>query len=225
MFVARDYDVSIWVKLHNYSVGRSGRKDLLRKFCADNGIDYRPKQGHKYHLPENYLIEHKELDYLSDIRDKLILNFYDDYRDAQNDNLTKQNSYKSRIESQNKIIEDCKARLKKNQGFLRRVKTPIDQIHYENVVASIKTRIQNEKQDKNMLENSLSALETEFKANLQNWNKQVEIIEKLLNIRCKNFEKNISKQIRKKLNFADFHSQFNEYSDEVKKILKGELYV
>lgn len=224
MFVAKDYEMSVWVKMHNYFAGRFGRKDLLRKFCADNGIDYKPKKNHKYCLPEKYLIEHKELNYLSGIRDKLILSFYDDYRDVQNNNLNEQSELRNKIDSQSEIIETCKMRLKKNQGLLRKAKTPIDQIHYESIVASIKTRIQNEKQNKRFLEDDLKKMESEFKMNIQNWNKQIGIIEKLLKFRCKNFEKNISKLVRKELNFTEFYSCFDDYSDEVKKVLKGELY-
>lgn len=38
------------------------------------------------------------------------------------------------------------------------------------------------------------------------------------------FEKNISKLVRKKFNYADFYACYGDYSDEVKKVLKGELY-
>ena len=45
----------------------------------------------------------------------------------------------------------------------------------------------NEKQNKRFLEDDLKKMESEFKMNIQNWNKQIGIIEKLLKFRCKNF--------------------------------------
>lgn len=224
MFIAKDYEASIRIRMHSYFAGKFGRKDLLRKFCTANGIEHKIEYGRKYCLPEKYLIEHKEINYLSGVRDKLILSFYDDYRDEQNKNINLQEQLKKKIDEQASIIETCKARLANNRKLLGRTKTPIDQIHYENVVESLKTRIQNEKQDKARLEYELKNIKSQFKTNLQNWNKQVEIIERLLDFRRKNFEKNISKLIRKKLNFAEFYSRFDDYSDEVKKILKGDLY-
>ena len=225
MFVARDYELSNRIKFHNYVVGKFGRKDLLRKFCADNGIDYKKNgKNYKYCFPERYLIEHRELNYLSGIRDKLILSFYDDYRDAQNDNLGLQEQLKHEIDSQDNLIEVCKTRLARSRALQKRAKTPIDQIHYENVIESLKTRIKNERIEKNRLQNRLKMEESQFRNNIRNWNKQIDVIEMVLDYSRKGFEKNISKKIRKRFDFTDFYSSFDDYSDEVKKVLKGELH-
>lgn len=222
MFVAKDYDSSFGVKLHNYFAARFGRKDLLREFCANNGIDYKPKRGRKYCLPEKYLIEHKEISYLSGVRDKLILSFYDDYRDAQRINTNEQKDLKARIDTENAIIEQLKDTLQSKQKLS--FKESIDKLHHKSVVSSLKAKIQNEKREKAMLENRLSVKEAEYKDNLQNWNKQIEIIQKMLEMRRKSFEKQISKKVTAKLNYTGFYSVFDEYPDEVKKVLNGGLY-
>ena len=224
MFVAKDYEIKLWIRLHSYLAGRFSRKDFLRKFCTENGLDYKLKKGHKYCLPEKYLIEDKEISFLSGIRDKLILSFYDDYCEAQNKNLSQQEKIKEDIEIQKGVIETCRKRLLKNQALSKNAKAPIDQIHFSNVVSNLKTRLRNEKQSKAYLDDELKRMELQRKANRRNWNKQVSIIEKLLDYRRKVFEKNISKLVRKKYKFSEFYSCFDGYSVEAKKAIEGELY-
>lgn len=224
MFVARDYDVSLRVKIHSYFAAVFGRKDLLRKFCSDSGVDPKSTQGHKYCLPEKYMIAHREISYLSDVRDKLILNFYDDYRNAQRNNLSEQESLRIKVENQSDIIEQLKLRLQKNQRALKSAKMSIDIIAFQSAVASMKARIQNEKNEKKALEKRLNAKKVEYNVNARNWSSQVNILEKALDRRRKAFEKNISKYIRRDLNYVDFCSIFDEYPKEVKKVLDGGLY-
>ena len=118
----------------------------------------------------------------------------------------------------------CKTRLARSRALQKRAKTPIDQIHYENVIESLKTRIKNERIEKNRLQNRLKMEESQFRNNIRNWNKQIDVIEMVLDYSRKGFEKNISKKIRKRFDFTDFYSSFDDYSDEVKKVLKGELH-
>ena len=224
MFSAKDYEIGFRVKIHNYFAGRFGRKDLFRGFCEKNGIDRKKLNERKLCLPENYLIEHKEISYLSGIRDKLILSFYDDYRDAQKETIDSQNQLKQKIDDQDNVLEVCKDRLARNRMLLKRAKTPIDQIHYENVVETLKTRIKNEKREKAYYASELKKAELQYTTNIRNWDKQISIIEKLLKYRCKSFEKNISKIVRKRLGFTDFYSCLDDHSNDVKRILKGELY-
>lgn len=224
MFIARDYDASIRLKLHSYFAAKFGRKDFLRSFCTSNSIDYNPRSDRRYILPEQYLIEHAEIKYLSDVRDKLILSFYDDYKKEQKDNIVARANIANHIETQDAILNVCKSRLAKNQALLKKAKTSIDQIHYEHMVESIKTKMKNERKYKNELKYESKQLEAQFAGSIQNWNKQIEIIEKMFDHRLAIFEKNISKLVRKKFNYADFYACYGDYSDEVKKVLKGELY-
>ena len=224
MFVAKDYEIRYSVKLHNYFKGVLGRKDLMREFCQHNGIDYKQRKDRKYHLPSKYFVEHAELEYLSGIRDKLILSFYDDYCDEQFDNIGQQSLIREKIDLQLAIINDEKMNLQRYRNKLKQAKTAIDIIHFENIIESTKTRIANEKNRKIEFEAELMNKKKEYRTNIDNWHKQISILESIFEVQRYSFEKNVSKIVRMKLNYTDFYSRLRDYSDDVRKIITGEIY-
>ena len=224
MFTAKDFVIRKRVRIHSYFAGISGRKDLLREFCRRNGIDFKPRANYKYHLPKEYLIEHEEFTYLSGVRDKLILSFYDDYRNKQLDNMDQQTIVREKIDKQKDILEEDKCNLQKYRAELKKAKTAINKIHFENMIESTKTKISNERSLKTEYKNELLHLEKQYLNSTDNWHKQLIVLNNIFDLQRRSFEKNVSKKVREKLNYTDFRSQLYDYNEDVKKILKGEIY-
>ena len=220
-YIVKNLDLSSRIKLHNYFSGRFGRKDLLKDFCAKNGIDYKPIKGHKYKLPEVFLIHHGELKYLGDIRDKVILANYERYLIIQKDNVREVQSLLGSIKNQKEIIEDHKERLTTRKRQLANVKDPLERIHLQSTVAELATSIANESDELTRLESNLNEHYSILNENTSNWIKQIEIINSAFAIRKEKFNRNISRKIIKELNFTHCISEFPDYSDSVKAILKG----
>lgn len=226
MFAAKNYEFSNYVKLHNYFVGLFGRKDFLRVFCSRNGIDYKPIKGKRYVMPANYLIEHRELSFLNGIRNKIVASFYDDYEDIQLANLKSQREKAEEIERQNEIIQEAKNQNEYYRTKLaeaKRRKSSISIIHFQSMLSSQKVKIRNEKGRLPALEEQKKDLEKKYVLNCENWKKQLEILEDSFNDRKMRFEKNVSKRVRKRLNYTEFYSELGDYSESVKAVLEGKV--
>lgn len=220
--VKRDLEISFVVKIHNYVAGLLGRKDLLRGFCAKSGIDYKPKVGHKYVLPDSFLIEHDELKYLGNIRDKDILGFYVEYKNCQFEIGKQIGETRGDIAIQDERIEMTRNKLKKLQGSVTGARDPQLKIKLQNDVGLAKTALNNEKAEGERLTARLDGLEAELVNNQKNWRKQVEMIDSLFEQQKGRFVRSISKKVRVLLNFTDFKSELPAYSDSVKQIIEGE---
>lgn len=226
MFVARNYEFSNYVKLHNYLAGLLGRKDFLREFCSRNGIDYKPIEGKKYVMPANYLIEHRELRFLNGIRNKVIASFYDDYEDIQLTNLKAQRENTEEIERQKEIIQEAKNQCDYYRAKLteaKRKKNSISIIHFQSMLSSQKVKIKNEKNHLLPLEAEKKNLERKYVLNCENWKKQLELLDDSFNDRKMRFEKNVSKRVREHLNYTEFYSELGDYSESVKTVLEGKV--
>lgn len=222
-FTAKDFDVSLYVRLHNFFAGFFSRKDLLKEFCAKNAIDYKPKKDKKYKLPDSYLIEHGELKYLAGVRDKIILAFYEHYKKTQDANLQESKRLSGEIDNLKDIIDDYKIKLTTRKKQLASTKDPLERIHLQDAIGGLETSITNDK-------NNLATLETEYeahhnlqKSNLKSWEKQIDIVNNIFSIRKEIFNRNIGRKVVKRLNFTKFYSKYQDYSDSVKQILKGEF--
>ncbi len=226
MFVARDYEFSNYVKLHNYFAGLFGRKDFLRVFCSRNGIDYKPVKGKRYVMPANYLIEHRELNFLNGVRNKIVASFYDDYEDIQLMNLKAHREKVEEIKQQNEIVQEAKNQNDYYRAKLteaKRKKNSISIIHFQSMLSSQKVKIKNEKNRLPALEAEKKDLEKKYVLNCENWKKQLEVLDNSFNDRKMRFEKNISKHVRDRLNYTEFYSELGDYSESVKTILEGKV--
>ena len=223
-YTAKDFEIKWTVKLHNYFAGLFARKDLLREFCINNGIDYKPKANQKYAVPAEYIFSHSEIKYLSGIRDKIILAYYEDYKNKQLDIVQEIQKTNSDIKVENEILETEKATLTKYKNSLKNTKDPQARITLQNLVEVTKTKIDNEKIQLAEKEQNLENYKSINISNIENWQKQIDIVDNIFEIQKACFDKNISKKIAKYLNYTKVHSNIGEYGDSVKKILKGGVY-
>ena len=214
-------DIRWTVKIHSFIVGFFARNDLLKEFCENNGIDYKPIKDKKYVLPSEYLFSHSELKYFGDVRDKLILAFYEDYKKKQIDIIQNIQKTESDISIQEEIINNDKEELNKFQTELKSAKDPQARITLQNSIEVAKTKIKNGKIQLNRYEQTIKDCNIVKAENLSNWKKQIDIIDNAFNIERANFDKNASKKIRKYLNYTKVHSKIADYSNSVKQIIDG----
>lgn len=224
-FIAQNKDVNILVKLHNYVASLFGRKDVLKDFCVKSGIDYKPIKNKKYNLPSTqYVIEHDELTYLGDIRDKSILALYEKYVDCQLETEKECRAIKNNCKIQEEIVQSAKDEKQRLENKKKSATKPIMKVKLADSIGVIKTKIINETRDLTELENQYDAEATILETNRKNWLKQLEIIDTLFQLRKERFDKSISKKIRKHLGFTNCHSYLPDYNDSVKATLKGEYH-
>ena len=222
-YIAKDFETSLYVRIHNFLVGFFSRKDTLKDFCTQNTIDYKPIKDKKYKLPESYLIKHSELKFLSGVRDKIILSFYEHYKEAQDKNVQECQRLISEINNLNDIINDYKERLATRKKQLTAMKDPLERLHLQDAIGGLETSITNEKTNLAELKNKLEEHRTLINSNTMNWEKQIDIINSIFTIRKEVFNRNVGRRIVKYLNFTHFKSEYQPYSDSVKAILKGEF--
>lgn len=224
MYTAKDCDIKLHIKIHNYFAGLFSRKDLLKEFCENNGIDYKPIVGQKYKTPSEYLFSHREIKYLAGIRDKIILAFHEEYKKEQINILQAQREAQSDIAVQKEILEANKEELAKHRNELRSAKDPLTRITLQNKIETEKTKIENGKIQLANREQELKEYNVSFKNNMDNWNKQIDIINNAFEMQKSLFDKNASRKISKYLNYTKVHSNYEDYSDSVKQIIQGEIY-
>lgn len=222
-YIAKDFDINLYVRLHNYFIGLFGREDLLKDFCTKNDIDYRPKKDHKYKMPDSYLIKHGELKYLSGIRDKIILSFYEKYKKLQDENQQECQRLEGEVKNLKEIIESNKSKLSSCKKKLSVTNNSLMRVHLQDQIGGLETSIENEKSDLIELETTVKNHKATIDNNIANWNKQIDIINNIFAIRKEVFNRNISRRIAKELNYTNCISEFLDYSDSVKPILKGEF--
>lgn len=222
-FTAKDFEVSLYVRLHNFLAGFFSRKDLLKEFCTKNAIDYKPIKDKKYKLPDSYLIDHGELEYLAGVRDKIILSFYEHYKKYQDSNYQETKRLAAEIDNLKDIIEDYKNKLTARKKQLAATKEPLERIHLQDAIGGLETSILNDKNNLATLDSELEKHRNLIKSNLKSWEKQVDIINNIFSIRKEVFNRNIGRKVVKRLNFTKFYSKYQDYSESVKQILKGEF--
>lgn len=222
-YAANVVNISWTIRVHSAIVGFFARKDLLKEFCLNNGIDYKPLKDKKYVLPSDYLFSHSELKHFGNARDKLILAFHDDYKKKQVNIMQNIQQAESSIAIQKEIIDNDKEELGKIQAQLKGAKDPQARITLQNLVEVTKTKIKNGKIQLSEYEQIIKDSNIIRMANLSNWKKQIDIINNAFNAERAIFDRNASKRIRKYLNYTKVHSELADYSNSVKQIVEGSL--
>lgn len=222
-YTAKDCNIKLYIKIHNYLAGVFARKDLLKEFCENNGIDYKPIKDRKYKTPSQYIFSHSEAKYLSGIRDKIILVFYEEYKNKQIGLLQASRDIEKDINVEEDILEAAKEELSKHRNSLKSAKDPQIKITLQNLIETTKTKIENGKiQLANKIQEG-KEYELLYKTNIEDWCKQVDIIDNVYSIQKSRFDKSASRKISKYLNYTKVYSEVSDYSDSVKQIIKGEI--
>lgn len=222
-YIAKNYNTGFFVRIHNYFAGLFARRDLLKEFCTNNGIEYKPQRGKKHVLPASYVFFHGELKYLGNIRDKALLSYYEEYMNDQLalERIIHQN--KSDLELEKNILEHNTGTHVSIQNRLKNEQDPLRRITLQHQREMAKTKIENNKIRISELKQNIEDAEKIQDANRKNWLKQVAIIDGAFDIRRDRFSRNASKHIRKYLNYTDVHPEIIDHNDSVKGILKGEI--
>jgi predicted RNase H-like nuclease (RuvC/YqgF family) len=165
------------------------------------------------------------LKFISGVRDKSILSIYDTYKDYQIETSKKINEVIGKIDNQEDYIESIKEKYSSTKQKLSRERNPQGKLKFQKDKDYLESKIANEKSALTELKQELSALEKTKQANIGNWIKQIEIVDGIFELRKDAFEKNLTKRIRRTLNYADFICLIPEHSESVKKIMKGEYDV
>ena len=224
MFEAKDITLSIWTKLHNYIMGRKSRKDTLKDFCQKSGIDYPVAYGEKNHLPEHYTVENAEYTYLGKIRDKIILAFHEEYMNRQRAIRGVKLKIEAEILKEEKVVREEEKRLLTLKKELANAKDALSNITFAGRVATQEAKIKNEEDRLRDCERKLKSAEVKLEDNLKNWQKQVEMIKNTVSIQEQVLLVNITRKIRKKLNFTDFRYQMPIYGQSVQEIINGDYH-
>ena len=223
-FEAKDINLSIWTKLHNYVMGRKGRKDTLKDFCRKSGIKYPVVYGENNHLPEYYMVENAEYTYLGKIRDKIILAFHEEYMNKQRLVHGLKLKIEAEVAKEEKAVQDEEKQLAGLKKDLANAKDALSNITFAGRIATQEAKIKNEEDRLRDCKRKLKSAEAKSEDNLKNWQKQVEIIKNTVGIQEQVLLVNITKKIRKKLNFTEFKYNMPIYGKSVQEIIDGDYH-
>lgn len=215
-------DFSLRVRLRSWIVGFFGRRNMLKAFCQKNRVDYPIQTSKKYNLPEQYLVEHNEINRIAELRDKITLVMYKKYakKQQQIDGLTKKKE--DDLVHNKEVLEGDKVQLVKLKKKLATEKDPQEIISIESRVGTKEASIKNMKEKIKTDEDEIKSYEKMKKNNIGNWKKQVEIILKTEDTQNSSFIANITKKITKQLGYDDFAYKQLESGKDVKAIMGGE---
>lgn len=222
IYSSKNIDLSGRVRWHIFWSGLRDRKNTLKKFCLECGIEYPPKRSQHYVLPKSYMIESKEIEYLDKVRDNIII---------ANHNYFLKNS-KNLI----RIIKEVESRISNNEAYIE---------SEEKIFDSIKENLKKEKDPSNLLglQNNLSTQDAKLKNlvddnskwvnlrdeliktkidNHKSWLKQIDTICNAVDMYKDRYCNSATRKIQNILNYTTFSYQESSFNDELNKIIRGD---
>lgn len=226
--MSREYEpneiqLSFWTNVHDFFAGFSDRKDLLKRFCHENNIEYPVDTSKHHHFPDGYLIKTDEISYLSKLRDKIIIEQFESYKKCQNDIKQLLTSLNGKLEYEESVLPILKKEREQIVGKLSVEKDTTNKIFFEDERNKKDASIKNCMSNIDTIKADIQAEEDKYKENRKSWHKEVDYIEKVIDLQAKKYITNATKKIRRKLNYTIFSHVLDDYSDSVKELMEGEF--
>lgn len=222
IYSSKNIDLSGRVRWHIFWSGLRDRKNTLKKFCLECGIEYPPKRSQRYILPKSYLIESKEIEYLDKIRDNIVIANHN-YFLKNSKNLTRiikevasrVKNNEDYIESEAKILENIKENLKKE-------KDPSNLLGLQNNLntqeAKLKNLVDENSQWINLYDDLIKTKDSNYKC----WIKQIDAICNTVDMYKDKYCNSATRRIQNNLNYTTFSYQESGFNDELKTIIYGD---
>lgn len=220
-FTPENFELSFGSSLRLWWHGVMDRKNIMKRFCLDNGIDYPPDSSKHYVMPKSYLIDADEIAYLGKIRDNALLKQYDRYDKCQKDIMTLITEIKEKMTSEKAYIEHEKAYLTDLEKELKSATDSSNIISLESRKKSQVAKVENLLKEYSEWEGHRDALGQTMVGNLKSWEGQIGVTNGILDEKISAYCNSATKRIKNQLNFTIFKYVNPDYGDEIKKIIEG----
>jgi hypothetical protein len=212
-----------YTKLHARLAAFHDKHVLYKQFTSDQHLDKLESENIGYHLPKSYPIVTNEIERLYQIRDKILIkHHHNDFKERQTaiDNRLKE------LENEHELLKNRRVAEKESLDELkakkRSEKDPNNIIALESRISKAMTTLNNTDAAIKHCENQTSALVHAKKDNLDNWGKQVAMIEKTIEMEIGNYIKKATARNESAYGFTEFTHFVGKYDEEMQKIIKGE---
>lgn len=212
-----------YIRLRNWLVSKRDNRSLYKQFTTDLHLDKLEKEEISFKLPEKYPIVTSEIKHLYNVRDEIIIKLHD------KDYTKKQIAIDNRIKEYEGEYELLRARrIEEKQNYdklrakLRATKNSEDIIALQTRVNVASTKLDNTDAAIESCKNHVSELLRTRKMNLENWTKQVKLVEKTIDDAIIKYIERSTKKIKLSYGFTDFTYEEYGYENELQKIVRGE---
>jgi hypothetical protein len=221
-YIVNDIDFSFLTKIKNAIIAMKNRKRVFLEFCAKCGIDLPIDRDHKYRMPSKYIIHIDRVTEIFAIRDKVIASLYEQYSAKQELVNNEIITLDRKIARQKEFLGEEKKHLEKYKKSLEKTADPQEQIHLQSVIELATVKISQQSDVLDNLEDSKNSFLGIGAENRAKWSRQISIIEEATGAMISTFMNSVAKKIVKELGFTDYAYVEVDYSDEIKKKVKGE---
>ena len=220
-FIAESFTFDWRVRFRVWRHGIADRKITTKQFCFQNGIEYPPRFGEHYNLPDHFLIDSKKIEFLGIVRDNILLEQYDGFKKKQ-ENITIRISELDKIIINNdKYLDEENERLEQLKNRLKNTEQPLEKISLESKIASQEAKVKNLEKDFDAKKVEKDSLIQCFKDNENHWKKQIELTDGITDNEIEKYIRSATKKIRDSLNYAEFTYCSPEYGEAISKIIEG----
>lgn len=212
------------VHIENWWRGISDRKNTLKLFCQQLGIDYPPTPRKKYAFPEVYVIKSDWIQYLGKMRDKVIANHSTSYHNANKRVQLKIDELNGQITQHNQYLAAIKSELQTSQNRLKverqkKDKNSLEVISLESSIANQKAKICNCQSEIEEVKKDQQVLQDILAGNKESWRKQVDIINSLTLQTAKKYSVYATKKVNQRLNYTNFDCNLPDYNEDIKSLI------
>lgn len=219
IYKLKDIDFSLYVRIKNYLSAIYGRKKLFLQFCSKEGISLPIHSDHSYRMPKDYLIKHSRIEYFGVLRDRIVIELYQDYKTRMTNLENQITIVEEKIRLQKEYLASEKKRLETEKRQLSSSDDPLQKIYLESNIDSQSVKIDNQVSVLGFLEDERNDLLEIRRNNKKTWNRQLEDVEKTMRALTQKFIDRISRKIVVSFHFTDFTYVLPDYDKRVKELL------
>lgn len=217
-----DIVVHWYIRFHSWIMAKRDKRVLLKQFKTDLHLEKMQQENISFTLPKSYPINANEIDYIYNVRDRILNRLHhDNYATKQKaidkevahlkDNLE---TYKNRRIMEKRELERLIAKRKKNL-------TDDDSIALESNIASAASALQNTDATVNRCKEQIEELADTKKANIKTWQKQVNNLERTIEATIGRYIKNATRKIELTYGYTNYTHQVKKYDVKQLEIIKG----
>lgn len=218
-----DIVVHWYIRLHSWIMAKRDKRVLLKQFKTDLHLDKMQRENISFTLPQSYLINANEIDYLYNVRDRILDRLHHDNFVSKQKAIDKETAhlktdsetYKKRRIMEKKELERQIAKQKKDL-------TDDDSIALESSIASATAALQNTDSAINRCKEQIEELARIKKANIKTWQKQVKNLEKVVEATIGRYIKRATRKIELTYGYTSFTHQVKKYDAKQLEIIKGD---
>ena len=212
-----------YIRQRSWFVSKHDNRALYKQFTMDQHLDKLEKENISYHLPKSYPIVTNEITRLCNIRDRILIKIHhDEYSKKQ---IAIDNRIKE-LESEHELLKNRRKSEKddcdKLQNKIRSTNDSNNYIALESRISKAESTLKNTDAAIKNCEDQVKILLHTKKDNLTNWNKQIAIVEKTIEMAISNYIKRATNKIESVYGFTEFTHFVEKYDLEMQKTIKGE---